>query len=114
MLDSAAVRFVSVARDTTRLDAAGYLALTYVARGDRVRARAAADSLGALRRRWLFGEHTFWRAAIMGAIGERAVAVELLQQAHREGQPMQMWHYHSALVALHGDAGFEALVRPRR
>jgi hypothetical protein len=114
MLDSAAVRFASVARDTTRLDAAGYLALTYAARGDRVRARAAADSLGALRRRWIFGEHTFWRAAIMGAIGERGLAVELLQQAHREGQKMHTWHYDLALAALHGDPDFEALVRPRR
>lgn len=46
--DSAGVRFASVARDSSRLDAAGYLALAQVARGDGARARAAADSLGAL------------------------------------------------------------------
>jgi tRNA A-37 threonylcarbamoyl transferase component Bud32/TolB-like protein len=114
MLDSATVRFSSVARNPSRLEAAGYLALIAVARGDRVRARAIADSLGTLQRRWLFGEHVFWRAAIMGALGERALAVELLQQAHREGQPMNTWHAHPALAALRGDAGFEALVRPKR
>ena len=90
------------------------VALIAVARGDRTHARAVADSLGALHRRWVFGEQVFWRAAIMGALGERALAVELLQQASREGQQMQTWHYHPALDALHGDAGFEALVRPRR
>jgi hypothetical protein len=40
--------------------------------------------------------------------------VELLRQAHREGMPMHFWHYEQALESLYGDAGFEALVRPRR
>ncbi|MGE5731069.1 MAG: hypothetical protein ACM37U_03955, partial [Gemmatimonas sp.] len=112
--DSAAVRFASVARDTMRIDAAGYLALADVARGDRARARAIADSLGALRRPWLFGEHTYWRAAIMGALGDRALAVQLLQQANAEGRQMDTWHYDAALDALHGYAPFEALVTPER
>ncbi|MEJ7812314.1 MAG: hypothetical protein WKG32_18025 [Gemmatimonadaceae bacterium] len=112
--DSAGVRFASVARDSSRLDAAGYLALAQVARGDGARARAAADSLGALPRRWLFGAQTFWRAAIVGTLGDRDMAVQLLQQANREGHTMAAWHYHAALEALHGYAPFEALVRPRR
>ena len=114
MPDSAAARVALVARDTTRLEAAGYLALAHAARGDRARARAIADSLGALRRRWLFGEHTFWRAAIMGALGDRDLAVQLLQQANREGQPMQTWHYRDALQSLHGYVPFESLIRPQR
>ncbi|MDB4891664.1 MAG: transcriptional activator protein [Gemmatimonadetes bacterium] len=114
MPDSAIVRFAVVARDTTRIDAAGYLALARLARGDRARAQAAADSLGALARPWLHGEHTFWRAAITGALGERDLAVQLLQQANREGQQMQGWHYTSALDSLHGYAAFESLVRAKR
>jgi hypothetical protein len=114
MADSAIARFAVVARDTTRIDAAGYLALARLARGDRARALAAADSLGALKRAWLFGEHTFWRAAIMGALGEHDEAVQLLQQANREGQKMPQWHYTSALDSLHGYAAFEALVRAKR
>jgi TolB-like protein len=112
--DSAAARFAAVARDTTRIDAAGYLALAQLAAGDRTRARAAADSLGALKRRWLFGSHTFWSAAINGALGERERAVQLLAQANSEGQPMQSWHYDGALASLHGYAPFDALVHPRR
>lgn len=112
MADSAIVRFVVVARDTARVDAAGYLALAQLARGDRVSAQAAADSLGALKRPWLFGVHTFWRAAIMGALGERDLAVQLLQQANREGQQMQQWHYMGALASLRDYSAFEMLVRP--
>ncbi|MEO5817271.1 MAG: BTAD domain-containing putative transcriptional regulator [Gemmatimonadaceae bacterium] len=114
MADSAIVRFAVVARDTTRIDAAGYLALAKLARGDRAGAQAAADELGALERPWLFGAHTFWRAAVMGALGERDLAVQLLQQANREGQQMQYWHFLGALDALHNVTAFDALVRPRR
>ena len=112
--DSAAARFASVARDTTRLDAAGYLGLAAVARNDRARARAIADSLGAMRRPWLFGANTFARAAIMGALGDRPLAVQLLRQAHAEGQWMDGWHYATALDSLRGYAPFEALIRPER
>jgi DNA-binding SARP family transcriptional activator/TolB-like protein len=114
MPDSAIVRLAVVARDTARIDAAGYLALAQLARGDRASARAAADSLGALDRPWLFGAQTFWRAAILGALGERDLAVQLLQQANREGQHMQQWHFMTALDSLRGYAGFEALIRPKR
>jgi DNA-binding SARP family transcriptional activator/TolB-like protein len=114
MADSAIVRFAVVARDTARIDAAGYLALAQIARGDRARAQAAADSLGALKRPWLFGAHTFWRAAIMGALGEHDQAVQLLRQANREGQQMQEWHYTRALESVRGYAAFGALVRPKR
>ncbi len=112
--DSAAVRFALVARDTTRIDAAGYLGLANVARGDRAGARAIADSLGRLKRRWLFGVNTYWRAAIMGALGDKPLAVELLQQAASEGQTLPAWHFATALDSLHGYAPFEALIRPER
>ena len=114
MPDSAAQRFASVATDSSQIAAAGYLALAQLARGDRGRARTVADSLGALRRPWLFGRHTFWRAAIMGALGERDLAVELLRQAHREGQRMDDWHFTIALDALRGHPAFQELIRPQR
>ena len=113
MPDSAIIRFAAARRDSS-LALPGYLALAQVARGDRVRARATADSIGALSRPWLFGEHTFWQAAIMGALGERDVAVQLLEKANRQGRPMQTWHYVAALDSLRGYGPFETLVRPRR
>jgi len=114
MPDSAAACFARATADTTLFDAIGYLGLADVARGDRVRARAIADSLGALRRRWLLGANTFWRAAMLGALGERDVAVQLLRQANHEGQRMDNWHYTPALDALHGYPAFDALVRPTK
>jgi len=112
--DSAAVRFTLIARDTTRIDAVGYLGLANAARGDRAGARVIADSLGRLKRRWLFGVNTYWRAAIMGALGDKPLAVELLQQAASEGQTLPAWHFATALDSLHGYAPFEALIRPER
>ncbi|MGE5731706.1 MAG: protein kinase domain-containing protein, partial [Gemmatimonas sp.] len=114
MPDSAITRLAYVARDTNRIDAAGYLGLAFVARGDRTRARSIADSLGTISRRWLFGAPTFWRAAIVGAAGDRDLAMQLLQQSHREGQPMQTWHYAPELSAMHGFAPFDALVRAQQ
>ena len=86
--DSAASQFATLARDSANLGGAGFLGLSAIAKGDRVRAVAIADSLGALKRTWLFGEHTFWRAVILGALGRPGEAVQLLRRAHREGQSM--------------------------
>lgn len=115
-LDSAARRFASATKDTTLLDAAGYLALVHVARGDTMRAVAIGDSLAAIgqRRRWLFGAHTLWRAAITGAVGDRERALELFRQAQSEGVSMAAWHYERRYHAMRGYAPFEALIRPQR
>ena len=114
MTDSAIARFTTLAGDSTRLDAAAYVALSRIARGDSARARVIADSLGKLQRPWLFGSHTFWQAVIVGALGKRDVAVDLLRQANHAGQPMYTWHYVGALQSLHGFPAFETLVRPER
>jgi tetratricopeptide (TPR) repeat protein/TolB-like protein len=112
--DSAIARFTLAAHNSNRIDAAGYLGVALVAHGDSVRARAIADSLGALGRPWLFGNHTFWRAAIVGAMGDRDLAMQLLQKAHSEGESMHPWHFNSALNGMRGYAPFDALMTPRR
>jgi tRNA A-37 threonylcarbamoyl transferase component Bud32/TolB-like protein/tetratricopeptide (TPR) repeat protein len=112
--DDAARLFARAARDTSRLDAAGYLGVIAASNGERVRAGAIADSLGSLRRPWLHGEHLYWRAAIIGALGEHALAVQLLRQANHEGQAMMSWHAAPPLAALRGFPPFEDLIRPRR
>jgi pentatricopeptide repeat protein len=109
----AAGHFARAARDTTNLDGAGYLALTHAALGDRPRAEVMADSLGSLRREWLFGSHLRWRAAILGASGQREKAVELLRQAASQGEYLDWWHFTPALNALRGYPPFEELTRPR-
>ena len=42
--------------------------------------------------RYLVGAHTKWRAAIAAALGDRAEAVRLLEQAFQEG--MRLGHVH--------------------
>ena len=42
--------------------------------------------------RYLLGAHTKWRAAIAAALGDRAEAVRLLEQAFQEG--MRLGHFH--------------------
>ncbi len=113
-LDSAESRFARAARDTLNVAAAGYLGLVRLLRGDRKAAATIADSLGALPRKWLFGVHTAWRAAITGALGDKERAVQLLRQASREGASMDSWHYAPYLDALRGYAPFETLIRPER
>lgn len=111
--DSAVSRFVALARDTTRLNGAGLLGLAYAVKGDRARALAVADSLGALRRPWLFGENTFWRAAIVAALGRRDEAVQLLRRSHADGFSMSRWHASIELSSLRGLPAFEALMGAR-
>jgi tetratricopeptide (TPR) repeat protein len=109
----AAGHFDRAARDTMNLDGAGYLALTHAALGDRPRAEVMADSLGSLQREWLFGSHLRWRGAILGALGQREKAVELLRQAAGQGEYLDWWHFTPALNALRGYPPFEELIRPR-
>ena len=75
-------------------------------------AQAIADSLGALRRPWLFGTNTFWRAAIVGALGNRPLAVQLLKESIAEGQCLSDSHSAPALDSLRGYPPFAALVKP--
>lgn len=57
---AAAGQFAFAARDTGNLAAVAHVALAAIARDDRARAAAIADSLGALTRRWTFGAHLYW------------------------------------------------------
>jgi tetratricopeptide (TPR) repeat protein len=112
--DSAVVILEEAARANASVARRGALGLAYAARGDRLRARVIADSLGAIRLPWRMGVDKFWRAAILAALGEQQEAVQLLHQAHAEGQGMQRWHHTHVLDSLRGNAAFEALIRPRR
>jgi len=113
-LDSAESRFRRAKTDTLNLDAAGYLAFVLLRRGDTTRATAIGDSLGGLRRKWLFGSNTEWHAAIVGALGNKERAVQLLKQAGQEGASMENWHSAAHLLSLHGYPPFETLITPQR
>lgn len=112
-LESAAVRFGPLARDTLDVNAAGFLGVIAAGRSDRAQARAIADSIGRVQRRWLLGDNTYWRAAILGTLGERDAAVELLGTSDRERRRMTRWHLATELTPLHGFPAFQALIAVR-
>jgi len=114
LADSAMILLQRATRDTTNVTAAGYLGLLAARAGNRDRTRAIADSLGALKRPFLLGANTYWRAVILGELGEREQSVVLLRQSHREGQNLNTWHRAEPLASLRGYAPFEAMITPRK
>jgi hypothetical protein len=82
--------------------------------GDRVTALKVAGELGRLDRKYLFGEHTWCRAAIAANLGEKEKAVELLREAIAQGQPYGSWLHHSfALEPLWDYPPFQELLKPK-
>jgi tRNA A-37 threonylcarbamoyl transferase component Bud32/TolB-like protein/tetratricopeptide (TPR) repeat protein len=114
-LDSAGRVFERwAARDTGSIAAKGNLGLVLAMQGDSTRARVIADSLGTVRRKWLFGVNTYYRGAILGALGDREAAVRLIRQSVTEGQSRGALHYSSSTRSLRGYPPFDALARAER
>jgi tetratricopeptide (TPR) repeat protein len=70
-------------------------------RGDVATAHRASDALAQMNRPYIRGAHTYGRARIAAALGERDRAVDLLREAFAEGQALA-W-------VVHGDYAFERL-----
>jgi tRNA A-37 threonylcarbamoyl transferase component Bud32/TolB-like protein/tetratricopeptide (TPR) repeat protein len=114
-LDSAEMVFRRwVARGGNDVAPHGHLGLVLALKGDSARARAIADSLGTVKRKWLFGLHTHWRAAILGAMGEQEAALRLLQQSLVEGQSRSSLHTNLQFRSLRGYPPFEAIAQAER
>jgi len=92
----------------------GFLGTVAARLSDREEARAAVESLRRMDRPYLFGENTYWAADIASLLGDRELAVRLLQQAFAEGlaDPMAL-HQDMDLEPLHGYPPFEELLRPK-
>ncbi len=112
-LDSAASRYRRAAVDSQTISVTGLLAVVSAQQGDTLRARATADSLGMQESARTAGVRDYWRAAILGQLGEREQAVTLLRQSTHEGQTMDGWHADEALRALHGYPPFDQLITPK-
>lgn len=83
-------------------------------RGDRARADRIAEELAARTDPYAHGGNTYNRACIRARLGDLDRAVELLRQAHAEGQPLALWFRHDPdLRPLDGYAPFEELIRPK-
>src|SRR5205809_2181269 len=70
-----------------QLDYLGYLGATAARQGNREPAPRVDRTLAGLKRPYLFGRHTVWRARIRALLGEREVAGGLLREAIAGGYP---------------------------
>jgi tetratricopeptide (TPR) repeat protein len=75
------------------LDYRGYRGVALAHLGRREEALETDRWLERLDRLFLLGTHTRWRAAIAAALGDRAGAVRLLQQAFQEGMDLGYYHH---------------------
>ncbi len=93
----------------------GFSGLTAVRAGNRERGAQIAERLRNVKRPYLFGLPTQYRALIAAALGDRADAVILLQQALSEGRPFDLWlHRNIDLLSLRGFPPFDKLLQGRR
>jgi len=84
-----------------QMDYLGYLGAVAARQGNRDQALRVDQTLARVKRPYLFGRPTVWRARIQALLGERDAAVALLQEAFARGYP----HAHG----LHVDLAFESL-----
>jgi hypothetical protein len=85
----------------------GRIGVSAAHRGDPAEARRIDRVLSQLRTPYLFGRHTYSRARIAAALGDRPAAVELLRKAWSEGRPITFDNY--GYEDVHCDEEFEPL-----
>lgn len=85
----------------------GRLGTTAARLGDRIEAERLAAALAAASGPYLFGSHTYARARIAAALGDRAEAVELLREAWTQGRPLAFDG--RDIEDVHSDPAFETL-----
>lgn len=97
--------------DLTVLGVAGIVAAR---RGDRDAAERISRRLATIDRRYLFGEHTYWRACIAAHLDRAEEAVALLREAFAQGRRLG-FHLHADpnLEPLWDLPAFQALVDGR-
>jgi tetratricopeptide (TPR) repeat protein len=96
------------------LDFRGYRGVALAHLGRTEEALEIGRWLEALNGRYLRGAHTRWRAAIAAALGDRAEAVRLLEQAYQQG--MWLGHFHrrdQEWDVLEDYRPYQEVLRPR-
>lgn len=96
-------------------EAFGLLGIMAARRGDPLEAARISDLIEATTTAYHYGEHTVWRAAIAAHLGERERAMELLNDAVREGLhfTLALHDGYYGLDPLRGYPPFEEFLRPK-
>jgi len=102
------------ANDPDNIDYTGYLGTLAARKGDRVRALQISEELKRIKRPYLFGNHTYWRACIASLLGEREQAVALLRESFAQGNEYGVYlHNDLNLEPLRDYKPFKELLRPK-
>jgi len=100
--------------DPLDLALAGMLGIVYAARGRVQDVERLEAELSRLSRPYLYGERSYWQAAVAAWRGRKAEAVVLLRQAFAEGLPYGITiRCGFDLSPLQGYPPFEELTRPK-
>ncbi len=103
-----------VAGGSKEIDDAGMVGVDAARGGERAIAMKVARELERLDQKWLFGDHTYYRAAIAAGLGDKERAVELLREAFAQGLPY--WfdlHSSLSLEPLWDYPPFQELLKPK-
>jgi tetratricopeptide (TPR) repeat protein/aminoglycoside phosphotransferase (APT) family kinase protein len=103
-----------VVADSGNVNNLGLLGVLAAHGGDQPHAERIAARLESLQQPYLRGRHTFWRARIAAALGDRPRAVTLLRDALQQGQfySADLHRIHEFGV-LRDDPAFRELLRPK-
>jgi serine/threonine protein kinase/tetratricopeptide (TPR) repeat protein len=96
------------------VDYQGYLGALAVRRGDGAEAMKISEELAKIDRRFLFGDHTYWRACIAALLGEKERAVALLKESFSQGRRYGVYlHRDINLEPLWDYPPFMEILRPK-
>jgi hypothetical protein len=116
-LDSASARYRELVREassTISIAALGRMGTTAALLKDTATARRIANELAQIQRPYVNGLKTYWRAAIAASLGEKDLAVSLLDQSLHAGTGMTAFiHVQREFFSLHDYPAFKVLMHPR-
>ncbi|MFC2142461.1 protein kinase [Acidobacteriota bacterium] len=99
--------------DPESLTTLGYLGLCSAKTGDRGEAHRISEVLANWSKPYAFGSHSFWRAVIAAALGEKDRAVSLLRASLQQGQAYSDLYCRMELEPLWDYPAFVELIKPR-
>jgi tetratricopeptide (TPR) repeat protein len=96
------------------VDNYAYLGLIAARKGDREKALKISQELKDNKNPFLFGHPTYWRARIAALLGDKEGAVQLLQEAIKQGLDYQyLYSYPQDFEALQEFPPFQQLMKPK-
>jgi tetratricopeptide (TPR) repeat protein len=96
------------------VDDYGYLGLIAARKGDRERALKISQEMKDNKSPYLFGHPTYWRARIAALLGDKEGAVQLLQEAIKQGLDYQnLYSVPQDFESLQDFPPFQQLMKPK-